>query len=94
MTESMQEALSAFKQTYRAELAARPGEVVNVNDLDEIIEQAKAEMGAAAMAGTIAAAVDRVRLCRNAATAVGRCSGIIELDCAYRACRGCTRLTG
>ena len=57
MTPSMREAVEAFKTVYAEGLKARPVDVRTVDELDAMIHEARAMMGAFAMAATIAQAV-------------------------------------
>jgi len=57
MTPTMQEAIDAFKTTFARGLAQRPADIPNVDELDQMIHDARAEMGQAAMRTSVQAAV-------------------------------------
>lgn len=57
MTPTMQEAIDAFKTTYARGLAARPEDIRSADELDQMIHQARAELGEAAMRMCVQAAV-------------------------------------
>ena len=53
MTLSMQQAIDAFKTVYAQALEARPEDIHTVDQMDEMIHAARAELGAFTMAQTI-----------------------------------------
>lgn len=75
MTPSMREAIEVFKSTYKAELRLRREDVVTVEEMDEMIHQARAEIGTFAMEAAIEEAV-RVGLERDRCCP---CGGRLEL---------------
>ncbi len=53
MTPTMQEAISAFKSAYARELAVHPEDIRDLDELDNMIHDARAEMGQFAMATSV-----------------------------------------
>ena len=53
MTPTMQEAINAFKSAYARGLAEHPEDIRDVDELDEMIHDARAEMGQFAMAASV-----------------------------------------
>jgi len=68
MTPSLHQACEAFKQSYAQSLREHPEDIRTVDELDEMIHEARAEIGAASMALSVRAA-------REAAQTVCSCGG-------------------
>jgi len=60
MTPSLHQACEAFKESYRRALRERPEDIRTVDELDEMIHEARALMGAAAMRVSVRAAWEAV----------------------------------
>lgn len=58
MTPSLHQACEAFKESYARALREHPEDIKSVDELDEMIHEARAEIGAAAMALSVRAARD------------------------------------
>jgi hypothetical protein len=71
MTPSLHQAVEAFKERYRCALRENPEDIKTVDELDEMIHQARAVIGAAAMTLSVQAAreaVDVICSCGRRAT--------------------------
>jgi hypothetical protein len=68
MTPSLHQACESFKESYARSLCEHPEDIRAVDELDEMIHEARAEIGAASMALSVRAALE-------AAKAVCRCGG-------------------
>ena len=59
MTPSMIQAVEAFKTTYVEALRSRPEDILTACQMDEMVHQARSELGACSMGTTIEEAVTR-----------------------------------
>lgn len=76
MTLSMQQALATFKTVYAQGLEVRPQDIQSVDEMDEMIHTARAELGAFAMSQTIAQAeAEGLKLNRSCS-----CGGTLQID--------------